>query len=125
MRLLLDSHVLLWWAEIQPNRLRPDIRSAIDNAAFVSVSAASVWELEIKRQARRLDVGAFRWQMLSSRDVAILPIDTDDALAAARQPLLHRDPFDRMIVAQAMRREFTLVTADAALARYAVPTLGA
>ena len=63
--------------------------------------------------------------MLDERATEILSIDRDDALAAAALPLIHRDPFDRMIVAQAMRRELTLVTRDRALSRYGVPIIEA
>jgi PIN domain nuclease of toxin-antitoxin system len=125
MRLLLDSHVLLWWSEAMSDRLRADARAMIDNADDVCVSVASVWELEIKRMAGRLDLGAFRWEMLEAHFVEVISIDRDDALAAARLPLIHRDPFDRMIVAQATRRGLSLVTADDALSKYGVAILKA
>lgn len=125
MRLLLDSHILLWWSEATSDRLGLDVRAAIDNADAVHVSVVSVWELEIKRKAGRLDLGAFRWEMLDQHSVDVTSIDRDDALAAASLPLVHRDPFDRMIVAQAMRRGLTLVTADGTLAGYGVPILKA
>ncbi|CAN7283046.1 type II toxin-antitoxin system VapC family toxin [Bosea sp. LjRoot237] len=125
MRLLLDSHVLLWWSEATSDRLRADARVMIDNADDVCVSVASVWELEIKRMAGRLDLGAFRWEMLEEHFVEVISIDRDDALAAASLPPVHSDPFDRMIVAQAMRRGATLVTADGALGEYGVAILKA
>lgn len=125
MKLLLDSHVLLWWSEATSDRLRLDVRAAIDHADAVCVSVASVWELEIKRKAGRLDLGAFRWEMLDRHLVDVTSIDGDDALAAASLPPVHRDPFDRIIVAQAIRRGLTLVTADGALGEYGVAILKA
>lgn len=125
MRLMLDSHVLLWWMETTGVPLSHRVKGVVDASDGVFVSAASVWELEIKRQAGRLELGSFTWPMLDERATEILPIGRDDALAAAALPLIHRDPFDRMIVAQAMRRELTLVTRDRALSRYGVPIIEA
>lgn len=125
MRLLLDSHILLWWIGVAADRLSPEMRRAIDHAATVHVSAATIWELEIKRNLGKLNLGNWDWSQLDRRSVAILSIERDDAHAAGNLPLLHRDPFDRMIVAQAIRRGLTLVTIDAALAGYGAELLPA
>lgn len=125
MRLLLDSHILYWWATAQLERLPPVICEAIGTAEDIFVSVATAWELEIKRNAGRFDPGLFDWAALSSHGMTILAIELEDAFAAARLPLVHRDPFDRMIVAQTMRRGLTLVTADATLSGYGVATLRA
>lgn len=123
MRLLLDSHILLWWSGAAADRLKPEMRRAIDHAATVHVSAATIWELEIKRNLGKLDLGDWDWSQLERRSVAILSIERDDAVAAGNLPLLHRDPFDRMIVAQAIRRGLTLATIDTALATYGADLL--
>lgn len=125
MRLLLDSHILFWWATSRLDRLPQAAIAAIGAAEDILISVATVWELEIKRNAGRFDPGPLDWAALPKNGMTILPIEFEDALAAARLPLIHRDPFDRMIVAQAMRRGLTLVTADGALADYGVAILKA
>ncbi len=125
MRLLLDSHILFWWATARLERLRPAVREAIGTAEDIFVSVATAWELEIKRNAGRFDTGSFDWAAPPSNGMTILPIELEDALAAARLPHIHRDPFDRMLVAQAIRRGLTLVTADGALDHYGVAILKA
>jgi PIN domain nuclease of toxin-antitoxin system len=125
VRLLLDSHILVWWATGQLDRLPPSVSEAIGAAEDIFVSVATAWELEIKRNAGRFDAGSLDWAAPPSHGITLLPIELEDALAAAGLPLIHRDPFDRMIVAQAMRRRLTLVSADAALADYGVAILKA
>ncbi len=125
MRLLLDSHVLLWWLE-DDRRLSGDTIEAIESdAEAVLVSAVSIWEIEIKRLAGRLPAPA---QLLDQvEDLGFLPLDItpDHALDAARLPRHHGDPFDRLLVAQAQAEAATLVTDDATLAAYDVPTIRA
>jgi len=125
VRLLLDSHILFWWATGRLDRLPRSASAAIGTADDIFISVATVWELEIKRNAGRFDIGPLDWAALPKGGMILLPIEIDDALAAASLPLVHRDPFDRMIVAQAMRRGLTLVTADGTLAGYGVPILKA
>jgi PIN domain nuclease of toxin-antitoxin system len=125
VRLLLDSHILFWWATGRFDRLPTAVSEAIGVAEDIFVSVATAWELEIKRNAGRFDAGSLDWSAPPSHGITLLPIELDDALAAARLPLLHRDPFDRMIVAKAIRRGLTLVTADGALGDYGVAILRA
>ncbi len=125
MRLLLDSHVLLWWSDAVPSRLIDEARKKIGRAASIFVSVATIWELEIKVRAGKLELTNLDWELPAQRSVTIIAIERDDALAAARLPLLHRDPFDRMLVAQAIRRDLTLMTADQSLAGYGVALLPA
>jgi PIN domain nuclease of toxin-antitoxin system len=123
VRLLLDSHALLWWAA-DDDRLGPSTRDAInapENEVFLS--AATVWELGIKVVAGRLEMPADLVARALDHGVRPLPIDLDHARDAAVLPDHHRDPFDRMLVAQARSESMTLVTADEIVARYDVPTL--
>lgn len=120
MRLLLDTHAFLWLVA-GDERLPRSARSLISGAAGLALSTASVWEAEIKRAAGRLAVPPLR-EAARRVDVPVLPLTPDDAEAAAHLPLHHRDPFDRMLVAQAMLGGFVLVTKDDALRRYGVPT---
>ena len=123
-RLLLDSHVWLWWRTLDP-RLSPGTRAAITDAHEVCLSVASAWELAIKGQLgklkipRDLDLAAE-----FARDGFVpVTITIEHALAAASLPPIHKDPFDRMLVAQARIEGLTLVSADPILSRYDVPVL--
>ena len=123
-RLLVDTHVWLWWRAAD-SRLNRSARDAITNAAEVHFSAASAWELAIKRSLGklRLPPGADVAAALARDGFLTLPISVDHAIAAGGLPGIHRDPCDRMLVAQARIEDLTLVTADALLARYDVPVL--
>ncbi|MEJ0016511.1 MAG: type II toxin-antitoxin system VapC family toxin [Acetobacteraceae bacterium] len=115
MNLLLDTQVFLWW-DSQDKALKADTSAAIaDPANQVFVSAASVWEIAIKRRLGKLE---FRGSAVAAigangfHELPVLPIDAENAGALAWP---HNDPFDRMLVAQARRLTFTLSTADAAI----------
>lgn len=123
MKLLLDSHVLLWWSGLQPGRLSTIITRTIGEADPLYVSVATIWELEIKRSGGKIAFPSDAWSRVEALGVAWLPIERDDAAAAGRLPLLHRDPFDRMLIAQALQRGLTLATADTLLADYGVSIL--
>jgi PIN domain nuclease of toxin-antitoxin system len=116
--LLLDTHAMIWLLEDNP-RLGIAARTAImhpDTAAHVSV--ASPWELQIKMHARG---GAVRSDLLEHLDelgISVLPISLDHGLAAGSLPLHHRDPFDRMLIAQCVVEDLTLVTVDRVMRNY-------
>lgn len=123
MTLLLDTHVLLWWLADDP-RLTPAMRGAIaDPSTSVMVSAVSAWEMAIKAAAGKLTVPDGLPQELERHGFDELPVTVEDGLAAGALPRHHSDPFDRMLIAQAARRRFTLVTADRRFAEYDVLTL--
>ena len=125
MILLLDTHVLLW-AVSDPARLPATVRGAIESPqSDVVVSAGSIWELEIKRAAGKLRIDVELLTELEHVGFDVVPITAVDATVAARLPLLHRDPFDRLLVAQAQRLDATLVSHDPALAAYGVEVLRA
>lgn len=119
MNLLVDTHILLWLvrepAKLDSNALA--VLSDPDNTVWVS--AASAWEIAIKTRIGRLDGEALlaAWpDLLSSMGIGELPIDSADAILAGRLPWEHRDPFDRAIVAQALRRNLTIATRDTKVA---------
>lgn len=122
MRLLLDTHVLLWWQN-GDRRLRAEARQSIAIADSVYVSAASLWEIAVKAQ-----LGKLRASLDAVFDVAAdgfreLPIRGAHARAAGELPPHHKDPFDRMLVAQAQVEGLALVTVDEVFRKYAVKIL--
>jgi PIN domain nuclease of toxin-antitoxin system len=124
LRLLLDTHVLIWWAREEP--LHPDASLAIaDPGHRIAVSAASIWEAEIKAVAGRLGLGRNLWREAEARGFEQLAITSAHAVQAARLPQHHEDPFDRMLVAQAQLEGFTIVTRDPVFDRYPVAVLRA
>ena len=123
--LLLDTHVLLWYMEDNP-RLGAEIRTAMERAApQVFVSLASVWEMSIKSALGKLHMPPNLAATLAATGVQLLPITLAHALAAGALPSHHRDPFDRMLVAQAQLDGLTLVTHDGRMRPYGVSVLWA
>jgi PIN domain nuclease of toxin-antitoxin system len=122
LSLLLDSNTLLWWLADHP-RLQAKVSDRIAVETTVGVSLVSPWELWIKAASGRLRLPDDFLERLSSTGVDIWSPTLADAQLAADLPLLHRDPFDRMIVAQALNAHATLVTGDLRLASYGVEVL--
>ena len=124
MKCLLDTHLLLWVAS-SPDRLSAAARERIGNPENDLVfSVASVWEIVIKgalgRDDFRVDAGRLR-RGLVDNGYAELAVEGRHALAVASLPPLHRDPFDRILIAQASVEGFSLLTADATMAGYGGP----
>lgn len=125
MKLLLDTHALLWWLDDDP-RLTAGARSVIaDPGNDVFYSAASTWEMAIKIAAGRLEVRGDLPSAIASSGFGALPISVEHAVAAGALPPHHHDPFDRMLVAQARLEGLTIVTRDPNIPGYEVQTLGA
>jgi PIN domain nuclease of toxin-antitoxin system len=126
VRLLLDTHVFLWLLA-EPERLGQQIGPLEDRGNELFLSAASSWEIAIKAQLGRLDLPDDPRRYVPDRMRAIgadpLAIEHNHALAVCDLPPLHRDPFDRLLVAQARDLRMRIVTADAQIARYDVETL--
>lgn len=124
MKLLLDTHVLIWAAGL-PDRLSANARELIadaDNDMFFS--AASLWEIAIKsglgREDFTVDARLLRRGLLDN-GYSELPVASEHAVAIDGLPPIHRDPFDRLLIAQAMVEGITLLTADELVARYPGP----
>ena len=126
MRLLLDTHVILWWLA-DDRRLRgPERHSIANRDALVYVSAVTLWEIAIKRNLGRLDLDVeVLEQELQAGGMLELPINWRHAKTTAALPHHHQDPFDRMLVAQAQTEGLTVVTYDKAFADYDVALLPA
>lgn len=119
MRVLLDSHVLLWWL-FEDGRLDSAAREVVAGADEVVVSAASVWEIGTKRALGKLAAPDDLPEQVEASGFTAWPITVDDARAAANLPRHHGDPFDRMLVAQARERGATLMSADRVMTGYDV-----
>jgi len=122
LRLLLDSHILLWWLADDP-QLDSRRRRAIARSE-VHVSSMSIWELHLKRAAGRLDLDPnFLDEAIATQGFQELPVNHLHARRAVELPAIHRDPVDRFLVAQALVEQLTLVTDDETVRSYSVPTL--
>jgi len=119
MRLLLDTHVLLWWLT-QHQALANDIKKLIRDTPDVYVSVATSWELAIKQNLGKLSGPDDLLERVESAGFTHLAINFTHAVTAGRLPLIHRDPFDRMLVAQARCEGLTLVTHDSDVQKYDV-----
>jgi PIN domain nuclease of toxin-antitoxin system len=125
MILLVDAHVLLW-ALGAPDELTDDARSALGSPVNdVVVSAASIWEISIKRALGKLRAPSAIVPAIELLGFSVIPILGQDAERAGALPMHHGDPFDRMLVAQAGRLEATLVSRDHDFDAYEVPVLRA
>ena len=122
MKLLLDTHVFLWW-RLDSRRLNRAARETIATAEIVWVSAASAWEIAIKRTLGRLELDEPFASMVDDSDFSALDVTFAHAERAGILPPHHADPFDRMLVAQALVEGATLITHDRQLQPYDVPIL--
>jgi PIN domain nuclease of toxin-antitoxin system len=124
VKLLLDTHLLLWAAN-DPEQMPARALSLISNEANeLFFSVASLWELAIKRGLGRADFQAdprVLWRGLLDNGYSELPITSEHALCVESLPLLHKDPFDRILVAQATVEGITLLTVDSAVSQYSGP----
>ncbi|MEV5752878.1 type II toxin-antitoxin system VapC family toxin [Actinoallomurus sp. NPDC052308] len=118
---MLDTHVVLWWLTDAPE-LADDVKERIDTEPDVFLSAASIWELAIKQATEKIGPADIPEQVAAC-DLRELPITAHHAMVAGRLPSIHRDPFDRMLVAQAQSEGLTLVTRDAMVQKYDVSLL--
>jgi PIN domain nuclease of toxin-antitoxin system len=125
VRLLVDSHVLLWWLQADPRLAATAAEAMEDGDNTLYLSAASVWELSIKQSIGKLRVDVDLRAHAMEQGFTELPVTGAHATAIRDLPFHHKDPFDRMLVAQAAAEGLTLVTADDALAAYGVPVLSA
>lgn len=123
MRLLLDTHILLWWLSDDP-LLPSAARGAISSPGNeVMVSAAAIWEIAIKKAIGRLDAPDDLLEVLTTSDFETLEITASHALLAGGLAPHHSDPFDRMMIAQARAENLTLVSIDERFPQYDVELL--
>jgi PIN domain nuclease of toxin-antitoxin system len=122
MSLLLDTHVLLWWLEGRGLSDAVTARIA-DSGELVVVSAASIWEASIKAALGKLEIPEALGAVVLDEGFEPLPVTFDHAELAGTLPPHHRDPFDRMLIAQALVERLTLVTHDPAFDPYGLELL--
>lgn len=126
MRLLLDTHVLLWY--LDNNSKLPDIwkRSIEDRHNIIAVSIASLWEMAIKVSIGKLelmdDLSTIE-AILAQQGIDLLPIKTSHLLQLLNLPFHHRDPFDRLIIAQAQTEQMSVVSDDSQFSNYSIAML--
>ena len=123
MKALLDTHAFLW-ALAGDARMSRLARDTFGGPAGLSLSAASVWEILIKVQSGKLNLPrpavSYVLRKLAENGIEMLPISIDHLLALERLPMHHRDPFDRMLIAQSLEENLPIVTSDPLFARYDV-----
>ena len=127
MNVLIDAHVVLWWAS-GGSKLSAVARELIeDGSTAVLVSAAALYEIAIKARIGRLELPSecevYLPQLLRRHAFGVLPVDEAHALRAGSLPLIHRDPWDRLLVAQAQMENVPIVTADPAIGQYDVDVI--
>jgi len=122
MEYLLDTHIILWWLA-DPKKLSAKIRSIItDRANRLSVSSVSFWEMAIKSSIGRITIPRNMLRILADESIEVLPLDAEEALSVVDLPEIHKDPFDRMLVAQAKYNDLILVTQDKMIKKYPIVT---
>jgi PIN domain nuclease of toxin-antitoxin system len=120
MKLVLDTHALIWWL-VSPDKLSARVRTAVeDTGNDILVSAVSAYEVELKRPRDAFLASVPERLLTATLDQGFgwMQVTPEDAVAAARLPLHHRDPWDRIILAQAANREAAVITADRMMTAY-------
>ena len=121
MNLSLDTHALLWWLEDNASLGTGALNAIMDTRNIVVVSAAVIWEIRIKQSIGKLDIDPSFLDVIRNQGFELLPITADHAYAVGDLPLHHRDPFDRIIIAQAKLENLTVVTRDSLFSQYEIP----
>jgi len=125
MNYLLDTHVVLWWLT-DPKEIATKARKIIaDKEESIYISSASCWEMAIKKGIGRLKFPANLLDILTSEGFDIIPITANESLSVADLPLIHQDPFDRLLIVQAKLNDMILITRDETIVKYPVITLKA
>ncbi len=127
MNLLLDTHAVLWFWWNDPQLSRSAAQAISDPANRKLVSIASCWEVAIKTSLKKLNIGMpyrdFMRQQMAQNNFELLPITYEHLAAVAGLPFHHRDPFDRLLVAQSLEEKIPIISADAHLDAYAIQRL--
>ncbi len=118
MQILLDTHLFIWWLKDDP-QLTKQARSIITNADIVYISSISIWEAAIKIQLKKINVDLQALiHAIDNEGFTELPLTAKQIIALNKLPNIHRDPFDRMLIAQAISEPLHLLTSDTILKKY-------
>ena len=120
MNMFLDTHVLLWWLDDSPNLFNAERNAIADPNNLIVVSAAVIWEMRIKQSLGKLEISTDFYPVIKDQGFELLSITADHAYVAGGLPMHHRDPFDRMIIAQARLEKLCIITRDNMFSRYDV-----
>jgi PIN domain nuclease of toxin-antitoxin system len=118
MKLLLDTHILIWWLSQEQRLSQAEIDLITDSDNFIFVSAATAWEIAVKKMIGKLEAPDDLPTALAINNFLELPITIEHSQKLYQLPLHHNDPFDRIMVAQAMSEDLTFMTRDAKIALY-------
>lgn len=125
MKYLLDTHALLWWLT-EPQKLSKNAHEIIQNKTnIIYVSSASIWEMAIKKSIGKLKLPHNLLSTIASECFKFLPIMPEEALGVSDLPLLHADPFDRLLIMQAKFHDLVLITNDEKISQYPVSFIAA
>jgi PIN domain nuclease of toxin-antitoxin system len=127
MKLLLDTHIFIWWAD-HPEKLSHTALSVLqDESNELLLSVASVWEMQIKIQLGRLKLSLPLRELIKTQqetnDITISPVTLTHVLALEALPFHHKDPFDRLLIAQSIEEDLTLVSVDSQFSAYSIKLL--
>ena len=125
MNLLPDTHVLLWWLDANPTLSEKANSTIADGNNLVMISSAVIWEIRIKQALGKLEIPSNFRQVLDQQPFEMLAITAEHAHAVGDLPAIHRDPFDRMLIAQAKVERLTIVTRDTIIEQYNIPIIKA
>jgi len=122
---LLDTHAFIWF-DAEPQKLSPRAAEILTSPATVLLSVVSVWEMAVKIQLGKLklraELGRIVAEQIGSNRVQLLDVNLAPSLALLSLPEIHRDPFDRLLIAQAMVERLVLLTVDSEIRKYPIPT---
>ena len=125
MNLLLDTHVLLWWLDANPTLSEKANSTIAHGNNLVLISSAAIWEIRIKQALGKLEIPSNFRRVLDRQPFEMLAITAEHAHTVGDLPAIHRDPFDRMLIAQAKVERLTIVTRDSIIEQYNIPIIKA
>ncbi|HON80173.1 MAG TPA: type II toxin-antitoxin system VapC family toxin [Spirochaetota bacterium] len=125
MNVLLDTHTLLWWLDDNPTLSREAINIISDGKNVVFISAASIWEIRIKESIGKIDIPVNFKEILEKQPFEVLSITSEHTHAVKELPLIHRDPFDRMLIAQGKIEKLAIITRDVIFSEYNINVIKA
>lgn len=125
MNLFLDTHVLLWWLDDNPLLSKQAKKYIADVDNIIFISAVVIWEIRVKEALGKLEIAPDFFNIVKQQGFEILSITAQHANKVGDIPMHHRDPFDRMLIAQAIEESLTIVTHDRAFKAYKIPIIEA